>query len=87
MMRNLRNTVGEGDDFRTIMACHYSPEGDETPCIGYVAVEGYSNLSVRMMVVDGKLDLRAIDEACKDLDLWGSFEEMFTVYEEVADGA
>lgn len=81
-MRNLVHTVGPDDNFRTIMACHYSEEGDETPCIGYVAVEGYSNLSVRLMAMNGKLDLPAIWDAAEGLDLWPSFHEMLAAYEE-----
>lgn len=84
-MQNLRHTVGDGDQFRTIMSCHYSPEGAETACIGYVYVEGYSNLAVRLMVIDGKLDFRAIDEACKDIEMWPSFHEMLAAYEQAHD--
>ena len=83
-MRALANTVGDGDDFRPVMACHYSPCGAETPCIGYVHVEGYSNLNVRLMIIRGELDLRAIDEACEPLDLWPSFDEMLDAYEEAS---
>jgi hypothetical protein len=79
-MRNLACTVGTGDKFRQVMACHGSPDGAEEPCIGYVAVEGYSNLNVRLM----RLDWRAIDEATAELDLWPSFAEMLTAYEEAS---
>lgn len=84
LMRGLSNTVGDGDDFRPIMACHYSPPvcGSEKPCIGYVAQVGYTNLSVRMMALDGKLDMRGIWDACEKLDLWSTFEEMLSAYEE-----
>ncbi len=81
-MRGLSNTVGHGDAFRPIMACHFSACGAETPCIGYVAQEGYSNLAVRMAVIRGDLNLRAIDDACRELDLWESFDEMLAAYEE-----
>lgn len=74
--RNLRCTVGDGDRFRQVMACHHSEEGDERPCIGYVAVEGYSNLNVRMMALRGTLDLRAIADGAETLDLYDSFDEM-----------
>ncbi len=84
-MRNLRNTVGHGDAFRVIMACHYSEEGGETPCIGYVAQEGWSNLSLRMMAMEGRIDIRAIVEACEGLDLWPNFFEMLDAYEEALD--
>lgn len=81
-MRGLRNTVGEGDAFRPIMACHYSPCGEETACVGYVAVEGYSNLAIRVADIQGRLDLAAIWAACDELDLWPSFVEMLAAYEE-----
>lgn len=84
-MRGLASTVGEGDDFRVIFACHYSTCGADAPCIGYVAVEGYSNLTVRVMAIRGALDLQAIWKACEPLDLWPSFHEMLTAYEEAAD--
>lgn len=82
-MRRLRATVGEGDAFRTVMACHYSACGDERPCIGYVAVEGMSNINVRLMAIQGDIDLDAIYAAAKDLDLWPSFDAMLQAFEEV----
>jgi hypothetical protein len=79
--RNLACTVGEGDGFRTVMACHGSGEGSEIPCAGYLAIEGYSNLNVRIMAMDGRIDLQAIDEACADLDLFDNFEDMLDALE------
>ena len=84
LMRGLSNTVGRGDGFRPIMACHYSACGAETPCIGYVAREGWSNLGVRIMAMRGDVDIAGIVEACEPLDLWGSFHEMLDAYEEAA---
>lgn len=81
LMRGLRNTVGEGDAFRPIMACHYSPCGSETPCLGYVAQVGWSNLALRIMAIDGKIDVAEVVDACADLDLWPSFAEMLAAYE------
>jgi hypothetical protein len=81
LMRGLGNTAGPVDAFRPIMACHGSACGAETPCVGYVAVEGFTNLNVRMEVLRGRLDLRAIDEACADIEMWSSFDEMLTAYE------
>lgn len=85
LMRGLRSTVGDGDAFRTIMACHYSACGAETPCVGYLAVEGWSNLAVRLGVIDGRIDMAAIDAACADIDLWPSFELMLAAYEASAE--
>lgn len=49
----LLNTVGRGDDFRPIMACHGSLEGEERACNGYLAREGWSNINVRILVLKG----------------------------------
>lgn len=81
-MRGLRCSVGQGDAFRPIMACHYSADGEEHACAGYVARIGWSNLAMRVMAAEGRLDIRGIIEASKDLDLWRSFEEMLAAYEE-----
>lgn len=81
MMRGLSNTVGNGDAFRPIMACHYSACGAESACIGYVAVEGSENISVRLMAIKGELDLSGIAKECEELDLWESFAEMLEAYE------
>lgn len=77
MMRNLQCTVGPGDDFRKVMACHGSDEGKEEPCIGYLAVEGYHNLNARLMMVNWL----AIELDCSGIDFWSSFEEMLEAYE------
>lgn len=79
--RGLANTVGPGDEVRPIMACHGTPDGAEHACIGYLAVEGWSNLAVRIATIDGRVDLNAIDEACRRLDLYGSFDEMLSALE------
>jgi hypothetical protein len=63
MMRNLRNTVGEGDGMRTIMACHYSPVGKESACRGYIAREGRSNIWVRLLAFRGVIPLVQIERA------------------------
>lgn len=82
LMRGLSNTAGRGDAFRPVMACHYSPCGGESACVGYVAVEGYRNLNVRMLAIEGELDLGGIIDACAELELWSSFGEMLAAYEE-----
>lgn len=72
----MSNTVGDGDEFRPIMACHGSPEGGDRACVGYVAKVGYTNLGVRMLAVRGEVDFRAIDTATADVDLYESFDDM-----------
>ena len=81
LMRGLANTVGRGDDFRPIMACHYSQCGGEHPCIGYVARHGWSNLSVRLRAMDGRIDIRAIEQECQEIEMWDTFDEMLEAYE------
>ena len=48
-------TVGEGDDFRKIMACHNSTDDNMIACKGYLAREGWSNLYVRMLLAKGDI--------------------------------
>ena len=74
--------MGPGDHFRPLMACPYSTDEHEYVCIGYVAQEGYSNISVRLIAAQGRIDLAAIWEACEKLDLWPDFETMLAAYEE-----
>lgn len=80
--RALSNTVGPGDDFRPVMACHGSPDGAESACVGYLAVEGYSNLAVRLAAIEGAVDLTAIVDACADIPLHPSFDSMLEALEE-----
>ncbi len=81
--RALSCTVGAGaDGFRPIMACHGSPEGQESPCRGYLAVEGWSNLAVRMAAISGRIPLAEVVSACEGLDLHESFAAMLDALEE-----
>jgi len=82
MMRALLECVGDGDAFRLVMACHYSPEGHEVACNGYIAREGIHNLNVRVMASKGEVNYPAIRDACEGLDLWPTFAEMLAAYEE-----
>ena len=62
---NLLNTVGDGDAFRPIMACHHSQDGREIACKGYLARAGWSNLNVRVGVMSGLIDNpTAVIDAC-----------------------
>jgi hypothetical protein len=51
----LKDTVGEGDAFRPIMACHHSTEADMYACNGYLAVVGWTNINVRLLLAKGQL--------------------------------
>lgn len=83
--RRLRCTVGSGDQFRTIMACHGSPEGGESTCIGYVAVEGWSNLAVRLQAMNGKIDIGGIIRDSEGIEMFPSFDAMLANLEETVD--
>ncbi len=62
----LLDTVGEGDAFRPIMACHGSTENSMRACNGYLAREGWSNLNVRMQCSKGNVvDPDEVLAACK----------------------
>lgn len=64
----LLDTVGPEDGFRQIMACHYSTEAEMKACRGYLAIEGWKNINVRLLLAKGKIDppdevLRACEDA------------------------
>lgn len=84
LMRGLTCTVGDGDGFRQVMACHYSGDapGETRPCAGYLARHGYQNLYVRLMAANGDVDLPGTVDACEGLDLWPCFDVMLAAYEE-----
>jgi Family of unknown function (DUF6283) len=48
-------SLGQGDAFRSIMACHHSKENNDYACKGYLAREGWSNLNVRILLANGKM--------------------------------
>lgn len=76
---SLPQVAGDTDGFRPIMACHLSDEGGDRPCVGYVVSDdGWRNLTVRMAVIDGRIDLDAMREAAEWIDLYSTFEEMLT---------
>jgi Family of unknown function (DUF6283) len=63
----LRNTVGDGDGLRTIMACHHSSEDEPFSCRGYLAQVGYTNINVRLFMARGEIpSIVKIAEACKE---------------------
>lgn len=80
--RGLRCTAGRTDEFRTIMACHGSPVGEEHPCVGYLAIYGWSNLSVRMLIIRGKIDMEAIIRDCEGIELYDTFGAMLANLED-----
>lgn len=78
--------MGDGDAFRPIMACHYSTFAKtDYPCVGYVAVEGWTNLAVRINAMSGRIDMEAISATCAELDLWPDFHTMLSAYQEAGE--
>lgn len=59
----LLSTVGHDDDFRQIMACHNSTDDTMIACKGYLALEGWSNINVRIL-----LSRKAIENPSEVLD-------------------
>lgn len=68
MHHGLRKTIADGSgDFRpgavSVMACHYSPVGAETPCAGWLhnQLGVGNNIAVRMAVMTGRMPVPEID--------------------------
>ena len=63
----LLNTVGDGDAFRPIMACHCSSDAEPRACNGYLARAGWSNINVRFLLLHGRIHNPArVLEACEE---------------------
>jgi hypothetical protein len=60
------------------MACHTSEVREEEPCAGYLVVEGYTNLAVRLGLARGSIEMWGEPRD----PLWPSFSEMLAAYEE-----
>lgn len=73
---NLKNTVGQVLG-QPMMACHQSKDGEEIVCVGFLAVDGHDNLTVRLSLATGVLDPIAVQPAPEEWgELHGSFDEM-----------
>lgn len=60
-------TVGRGDEMRQIMACHNSTDKKMIACKGYLAREGWSNINVRLMLINGDIESpAAVMAACEN---------------------
>lgn len=59
-----------------IFACHKSPKGREEACAGFLAVEGASNLAVRLAVAQQRLSGEALRPGEGWPPLFASYEEM-----------
>lgn len=56
-----------------IFACHKTHEGNERACAGFLLVEGWENISVRLAASAKRFDMSEITAAAP---LYGSFAEM-----------
>jgi hypothetical protein len=66
----LLNTVGGGDAFRPIMACHNSTDTATIACKGYLAREGWSNINVRLLLRRGEIENPSVVlQTCKDYNM------------------
>lgn len=52
----LMKTVGDGDAFRSIMACHGSTDDNMVACKGYLARAGWSNITVRLLLAKKQIE-------------------------------
>lgn len=90
LMRNLSDTVpprGEDSDgFRKVMACHGSGEDHQFACAGYLHRHGHQNIQVRFMAAKKEIDMQAVNEGCKGIDLYPDFYTMLDDYEQAAAG-
>ncbi len=63
-------TVGRGDDFRQIMACHRSTDKKMIACKGYLAREGWSNINVRLLLTRNQIENPSeVAEACEQASI------------------
>ncbi len=64
---NLLSTVGDGNAFRPIMACHGSTDTEMIACKGYLAREGWNNLNVRVMLIEDRIENPSkVADACDE---------------------
>ncbi len=61
-----------------MFACHKTPEAGEKACAGWLAVEGWGHVGVRLAVAMGRLDGSALEPG----DGW---PELYPDYEALAD--
>jgi hypothetical protein len=59
-----------------LFACHKTPEGRETACAGWLAVEGADHVGVRLAVVTGRLDAAALEPGDDWPALYPTFADM-----------
>lgn len=59
-----------------MFACHLSHEGRDVPCAGWLASVGYESLTVRILVIQGRLPAEALNPGPDWPELFQSYEDM-----------
>lgn len=70
---NLADTCSDGDGLKPIFACHKTDDGKEQACVGYLLVEGYSNIVVRLASSRNSFNPEELESLGP---LYDSFEEL-----------
>jgi hypothetical protein len=82
--RDLIKACGDEDALRPIMACHGSTECTTVICAGYLAKEGWHNISVRMLFLSGRCETPdKVADACHDagIELHNNYLEVLAKLE------
>jgi hypothetical protein len=70
---------GFGPEFGAPMfACHHSKEHSEIPCAGWLAAVGERHPNVRIAVMEGRIDPRALEYAPDSPELHENYREVLT---------
>lgn len=77
--------TSDGEFGSPIFACHQSREDEEFACAGWLAVEGYHSIAVRLMVMGGRLDAEALMPGEEWPALHQSFDELIEKLRETDD--
>ncbi len=64
-----------------LFACHKTAEGREAICAGFLAVEGYDHLTVRLMVISGRVPGASLTPATGWPTLYANYGEMVAAQE------
>lgn len=59
-----------------MFACHKSHEGRDVPCAGWLASVGYESLTVRVLVIQGRLPSSVLNPGRDWPELFESYAEM-----------
>ncbi|WP_146010059.1 DUF6283 family protein [Burkholderia sp. WAC0059] len=57
-------------------ACHQSPEGHEIPCAGWLSMVGHAHPRVRIAIMEGRLNRRALEAPADGPELHQTYGEV-----------